>query len=112
MLSKEIVGTERPSAEDNQKPVELESLTNVEAIEPMNPSQVEQKLKRKSEQKKKKPLASVELKKNGKEKEDDIDKLLDQFAEAARKCSYGSCKQSISLLGQRCQFCSAIFCLK
>lgn len=41
----------------------------------------------------------------------DIDALLDNFAEANSKCHSKGCKTSIKTLGQKCSFCTQMFCL-
>ena len=43
--------------------------------------------------------------------EEDIDALLDSFAKLNSKCNFPKCKNPVKTLGQKCHFCSQMFCL-
>lgn len=43
--------------------------------------------------------------------DEDIDAMLDHFASLNSKCLFKTCKKSITTLGQKCEYCSQVFCL-
>ena len=47
--------------------------------------------------------------------EEDIDSILDEFKRLNNTCGYAlahaQCKNSIKMLGQKCEFCGLVFCL-
>lgn len=58
---------------------------------------------------KKKKKKKIDEKEN--KEEEDFDSLVQTFAKENTLCRHEKCKASIKLLGQKCQFCSQMFCL-
>lgn len=43
--------------------------------------------------------------------DDDLDSLLAEMKQLNSTCNYAGCKKNVKLIGVKCQFCSARFCL-
>lgn len=59
----------------------------------------------------KKPSPQERIKENPHDDDDDLDALLTEMKRADSTCSYRGCKKDIKLIGVKCPFCSARFCL-
>ena len=66
---------------------------------------------RKRTHKSKKPSPREKTRENPYDDDDDLDALLTEMKRADSTCSYRGCKKDIKLIGVKCQFCSARFCL-
>ncbi len=47
-----------------------------------------------------------------KETEEEVDKILAQLEKTSKQCDFGPCKQSITLMGQKCDFCKRVYCMQ
>ena len=83
-------------------------------VQQQQQKQQEKNLTPSVKKKTKKPLSTQKQTKskslNG-ETEEDIDAILNEFTKLNSSCQYNQCKTSVKTLGQKCHFCSMMFCL-
>lgn len=79
--------------------------TDAEQIRNQDKEEKSKNVKKKKANKKADALSEV------KTEEEDIDALIESYAKLNSKCHFPKCKKPVKVLGQKCIFCSLMFCL-
>ena len=61
---------------------------------------------------KKKAQAKIDKKEKKNKEEEDVDEVIAQFSKVDSICRFEKCKTSVLTLGQRCEFCTRMYCIR